>query len=165
MQNTYEVNGKLYSKEQLIALGKEKYPKLYWIPRIVGIILLLVSIFVCALLLIPIFVLSVTGVFDDPDFPKWVFAIPYGLFGGIGIGGVICIVASCLGRSKQTYIDHALAYLSKQEIRTINNEDGRVERVLTQDEIETLERNERLLKGRVITQEEYDRRKAEILNK
>ena len=38
MQNTYEVNGKLYSKEQLIALGKQQYPKLYWIPRIVGII-------------------------------------------------------------------------------------------------------------------------------
>ena len=164
MQNTYEVNGKLYSKEQLIALGKQQYPKLYWIPRIVGIILLFVSLLMCALLLIPIFVLTKTGVFDDPDFPKWVFAIPYGLFGGIGIGGIICIVVSCLGRSKQTYIDHALAYLTKQEIRTINNKDGRVERVLTQDEIETLERNERLLKGGVITQEEYDRRRKEILN-
>ena len=163
MQNTYEVNGKLYSKEQLIALGKQQYPKLYWIPRIVGIILLFVSLLMCALLLIPIFVLTKTGVFDDPEFPKWVFAIPYGLFGGIGIGGIICILVSCLGRSKQTYIDHALAYLSKQEIKTINNEDGRVERVLTQDEIEILERNERLLKGGVIIQEEYDRRRKDIL--
>lgn len=164
MQQTYEVNGKEYSRAQLIAFGKEKYPKLYWIPRVVGIILLLVGLLVCALLGGIMLILNAVGVFEDPEFPKWVFAIPFGLFGGIAVGGIICIVASCLGRNDQTYIDHALAYLTKVEINTVNNnETNKVERILSNEDNERLQRYERLLKGGVITQEEYDRRRKEIL--
>ena len=163
MQDTYLVNGKEYSKEQLIAIGKKRYPKLYWIPRVLGIIFLLVALLVLGVLGLVMLILKFTGVFDTPDFPIWVFFIPIGLFGGIGVGGIICIVVSCLGRSKQTYIDHALVYLSKEPVMTVDNEKGRVERVLSQSEVETLQRNERLLKGGVITQEEYDRRREELL--
>jgi len=35
-QQTYVINDKTYSKEQLIAFGKEHYPKFYWIPRVLG---------------------------------------------------------------------------------------------------------------------------------
>lgn len=165
MNNTYRVGNKEYTKEQLVALGKLKYPKLYWIPRVLGIIFLLVSILVCLLLLGVILILNAVGVFDDPEFPKWVFAIPFGLFGGIGVGGIICIVVSCLGRSKQTYIDHALAYLTKVEINTVNSKDDeqKVERILSEEENERLKRNERLLKGGVISEEEYEKRRKEIL--
>ena len=163
MQDTYTVNGKEYSKEQLIAIGKKQYPKLYWIPRIIGIILLIVALLVLGMLGLVMLILKFTGVFDTPDFPIWVFFIPIGLFGGIGIGGIICIVVSCLGRSKQTYIDHALVYLSKEPVTTVDNEKGQVERVLSERDVETLARYKRLLKGGVITQEEYDRRRKEIL--
>ena len=163
-QQTYTVNDREYSREQLIAFGKEHYPKLYWIPRIAGIILLIVGLFVCGMLGLVMLILKLTGVFDTPDFPIWVFYIPLGLFGGIGVGGIICIVVSCLGRSDQTYIDHALAYLTKAEINNnVPPEMKRTDTLLRQEDIERLERNERLLKGGVITQEEYDRRRKEIL--
>ena len=163
MQRTYEVNGKIYTKEQLIALGRQKYPKLYWIPRVLGIIFLLIGLLVCALMGGIMLILNAVGVFDDPTFPKWVFAIPFGLFGGIAIGGIICIVVSCLGRSNQTYLDHALAYLTKVEVSSVNDENGHVERVLSEREVETLARNKRLLDGGVISQEEYERRNKEVL--
>lgn len=162
MQQTYEVNGKVYSKEQLIALGREKYPKLYWIPRTLGILFLFIGLLVCALMGGIMLILNAVGVFKE-DFPIWVFYIPFGLFGGIAIGGIICIVVSYLGRNNQTYLDHALAYLTKVEVSTINDDNGHVERVLSEREVETLARNKRLLDGGVISQEEYERRNKEVL--
>ena len=164
MQDTYKVNDKEYSREQLIAFGKEHYPKLYWIPRILGIIFLIIGLIACGMLGLVMLILKLTGVFNTPDFPIWVFYIPLGLFGGIGVGGIICIVVSCLGRNDQTYIDHALAYLTKTEINNnVPPEMKKTDKLLMQEDIERLERNERLLKGGVITQEEYDRRRKEIL--
>ena len=164
MQDTYKVNDKEYSREQLIAFGKEHYPKLYWIPRILGIIFLIIGLIACGMIGLVMLILKLTGVFDTPDFPIWVFYIPLGLFGGIGVGGIICIVVSCLGRNDQTYIDHALAYLTKTEINNnVPPEMKKTDKLLKQEDIERLQRNERLLKGGVITQEEYDRRRKEIL--
>ena len=164
IKKTYLVNEKEYSREQLIAFGKELYPKLYWIPRIVGIILLFVGLLVLALLGGVMLILKLTGVFDTPDFPIWVFYVPIGLFGGIALGGIICIVVSCLGRNDQTYIDHAIAYLTNAEVKNnIPPEMKKTDVLLKQEDMERLQRNERLLKGGVISQEEYDRRRKEIL--
>lgn len=162
-QQTYTVNDREYGREQLIAFGKEHYPKLYWIPRLVGIILLIVGLLVLALVGGVMLILNAVGVFTE-DFPIWVFYIPIGFFGGITLGGIICIVVSHLGRNDQTYIDHALAYLTKVEVKNnVPPEMKKVDPLLNQEDIERLQRNERLLKGGVITQEEYDRRRKEIL--
>ena len=50
VNDRYTIYDKQYSKEQLIVLGKERYPKLYWIPRTIGIIFLFVGILMCGLL-------------------------------------------------------------------------------------------------------------------
>ena len=153
-----------YSKEQLIAFGKEHYPRFYLIPRFVGIILLSVALLVTSLLGLVMLILKLTGVFDDPNFPIWVFFIPLGLFILLGISGIICIVVSFIKKSDEKYINHALAYLTKRDILLANkSEKEKEEMLLSKQDKETLERYNRLLKGGVISQEEYDKKKEELL--
>ena len=102
----------------------------------------------------------------DAEFPTWIFFIPGGVFGMFFLAGLVLIIVSCVGRSEQTYIDHALNYLTKMDLKGSTPEiQTKAERILDQRDLEQLARNERLLKGGVITQEEFDRRKAEILGK
>ena len=158
MSKTYTIGDKQYSKEQLVAFGKEHYPKFYWIARGVGILLLFVGLIVMGMIGIVLIILNAVGVFKDPDFPTWAFYIPLGVFGLIFLAGLICIILSFVGRSEQKYLNHALAYLTKCEARGQN-----VETLLSQKQLDELARNERLLKGGVITQEEFDRRKEELI--
>ena len=162
-QQTYNVNGKEYSREQLLAFGKEHYPKLYWIPRFLGFLFAFVALIVLGLLGLVYIILDKAGAIDA-DFPTWVFFIPSGFFGIFFLAGLVLIIVSYIGRSEQKYINHALNYLTKHEL---NNEPTpemqKSNRILDQQDMERLARYERLLKGGVITQEEYDRKRAEIL--
>ncbi len=100
----------------------------------------------------------------DAEFPTWVFIIPAVVFGMFFLTGVILIVVSCIGRSEQKYIDHAINYIAKNGLPQATEPDvQKAKRILDQQDMERLARYERLLKGGVITQEEYDRRRAEIL--
>lgn len=161
MQQSYTINDKEYSREQLIAFGKEHYPKLYWIPRVLGFIFSFVALLVILVLVLVYFILDKAGAID-PEFPTWVFFIPGGMFGIFFLVGVILIVVSCIGRSDEKYIRHAISYITKAQI---NNQNPNIQtnKPLHQQDIETLERYGRLLKGGVISQEEYDKKKAELL--
>lgn len=158
MSKTYTIGDKQYSKEQLVAFGKEHYPKFYWIARGIGILLLFVGLLVMGMIGIVLIILNAVGVFKDPDFPIWAFYIPLGVFGVIFLSGLICIILSFVGRSEQKYLNYALAYLTKCEAKGQN-----VETLLSQKQLDELARNERLLKGGVITQEEFDRRKETLI--
>ena len=153
---TYKIFDKEYSKEQLIVLGKERYPKLYWIPRTIGIIFLFVGILMCGLLGISLLILNFAGVFDNPEFPFWVFYISFGVFGLWFLIGLICFVASFIGRTEKAYINHAIKYL--------NQVGPTVDYVLCERDQRELDRNERLFKAGVISQEELEKRKSAILN-
>ena len=162
-QQTYTVGDKEYSREQLIAFGKEHYPRFYWIARGIGIILLLVALLVCGIIGIVMLILNQVGVFD-PDFPIWAFYIPLGVFGLMGLAGILCIVFSFVGRTEEKYINHALAYLTKYELKQDIKEDKqKVNKILSERDRETLARYDRLLKGGVISQEEYEAKRREIL--
>ena len=164
-QKSYRVGEKEYSREQLIAFGRSHYPKLYWIPRVLGFIFAFVALLIIGALGLIYIILDKAGAIDA-EFPTWVFFIPGGVFGMFFLAGLILIIVSCVGRSDQTYINHALNYLTKMELQGNTPElQQKAERILDQRDMEQLERNERLLKGGVITQEEFDRRKAEILGK
>lgn len=156
---TYTINGKEYSKEQLIVIGKQHYPKFNLIPRIIGIFLFSIGLLVCGLLGIVLLILNVAGVFTDPEFPIWVFFIPLGVFGTLVLAGIICFICSFIRKSDEAYIQHAIKYLTKLEI---NNKNIDIDKVLNPRDQEELARNERLLKGGVISQEEFDRRKEEL---
>ena len=166
MSKTYTIGDKQYSKEQLVAFGKEHYPKFYWIARGIGIMLLLISLLVMGLIGLVMLILNQVGVFD-PDFPIWVFYIPLGFFGLVALAGLICFILSFIGRTEQKYINHALAYLTKVELKeealAPNTEKAKAERILSQRDKETLARYDRLLKGGVISQEEYEAKRQEIL--
>ena len=159
MKQTYTIGDKQYSREQLIALGKDRYPKFNLIPRIVGILLFSIGLLVCGLLGIVLLILNVSGVFTDPEFPIWVFFIPLGIFGTLVLAGIICFICSFIRKPDEAYIQHAIKYLTKLEI---NNKNIDIDKVLNPRDQETLARNERLLKGGVITQEEFDKRKEAL---
>ena len=165
-QQTYTVDNKEYSREQLIAFGKEHYPKFYWIARGLGIVFFLVGLLVMGMIGLVMLILNKAGVFD-PDFPIWVFYIPLGVFGLMALAGLICFILSFVGRTEQKYINHALAYLTKVELKeealAPNTEKAKAERILSQRDKETLARYDRLLKGGVISQEEYEVKRREIL--
>ena len=164
-QQSYTVNGKEYSREQLLAFGKQHYPRLYWIPRVLGFIFAFAALLVLGLLGLVYIILDKADVINA-DFPTWIFFIPGGAFGMFFLAGLVLIIISCIGRSEQTYIDHALNYLTKMDLKGSTPEiQTKAERILDQRDLEQLARNERLLKGGVITQEEFDRRQAEILGK
>ena len=159
MKQTYTIGDKQYSREQLIALGKDRYPKFNLIPRIVGILLFSIGLLVCGLLGIVLLILNVSGVFTDPEFPIWVFFIPLGIFGTLVLAGIICFICSFIRKPDEAYIQHAIKYLTKLEI---NNKNIDIDKTLNPRDQETLARNERLLKGGVITQEEFDKRKEAL---
>ena len=92
-QQTYTVGNKEYSREQLIAFGKEHYPKFYWIARGLGIIFFLIGLLVMGMIGLVMLILNKAGVFD-PDFPIWVFYIPLGVFGLMALAGLICFILS-----------------------------------------------------------------------
>lgn len=164
-QQSYTVNGKEYSREQLLAFGKQHYPRLYWIPRFLGFLFAFVALIVLGLLGLVYIILDKAGAINA-DFPTWIFFIPVGFFGIFFLAALVLIIVSCIGRSEQKYIDHALNYLTKMDLKGSTPEiQTKAERILDQRDLEQLARNERLLKGGVITQEEFDRRQAEILGK
>lgn len=164
-QQTYTVGDKTYSREQLIAFGKEHYPKFYWISRGVGIFLMFLGLIVLAILGLVMIILNAAGVFAEPEFPVWVFFIPLGVFGSIFLAGLICFILSFIGRTEEKYINHALAYLTKHDLKIneVNSNPQEVNKLLTTDEKEKLERYERLLKGGVISKEEYEQKVEEIM--
>ena len=163
-QSKYTVGDKEYSREQLIAFGKEHYPRFYWIARGIGIILFFVGLLVMAIIGIVMLILNSVGVFADSEFPTWVFFIPLGVFGGLALAGIICFVLSFVGRTEQKYINHALAYLTKYELKQDIKGDKPIEnKILSERDREALARYDRLLKGGVISQEEYEEKRREIL--
>jgi energy-coupling factor transporter transmembrane protein EcfT len=152
-QDTYTVGDKTYSREQLIAFGKDHYPKFYWIARGLGIVFFLIGLLVMGMIGLVMLILNKAGVFD-PDFPIWVFYIPLGLFGSIFLAGLICFIVSFAVNTDEKYINYALSYLT--------NHHGTIDNLPKRDR-EALERYERLLNGGVITQEEYQEKVKEIL--
>ena len=165
-QQSYTVGDRVYSREQLIAFGKEHYPKFYWISRGVGIFLMFLGLIVMAILGFVLLILNFAGVIEDPEFPVWVFFIPLGVFGSIFLAGLICFILSFVGRTEEKYINHAFAYLTKYDLKINkdNNPNPQVlEKALSNDDKEKLARYERLLKGGVISQEEYEQKVNEIM--
>lgn len=157
-QQIYIVGDKQYSREQLIAFGKEHDPRLYWITRIIGIFLMSGALFLAFLVGIAMLILYVIGVFKDPSFPIWVFYIPLGLFASIFLAGMICFILSFVNKNEERYIKYALSYLTNHHI-TLDDKES----CLSTRDLQALERYERLLKGGVISQEEYEQKRKELL--
>ena len=159
-QEFYIVNDKKYHRDQLIAFGKEEKPKVFLIPRILGIIIFGFGVFIMGLIGMVMLILYFTGVFNEPEFPIWAFYIPLGVFGFIALIGLLCFIVSFIPHRENTYIRYAIRYMTKHDITLCDSDE---ERLLSPRDAEALKRNDRLLKGGVISKEEHDKRKEEIV--
>jgi hypothetical protein len=159
-QEKYVIKDKEYSRDALIEYGRNARPGVFWIPRMLGIIFMGAGLIIMALIGITMLILNATGVFSEPDFPVWVFFIPLGVFGLYTLVGLLLFIFSFVGHTEERYIKYAIRYLNKHH-KTLCNSDQ--ERLLSPRDVRTLERYDRLLKGGAISQEEYDRKKKEIL--
>ena len=154
MEKSYQIGNKEYTREELYMIGREHYPKLYIIPIVLGII------FLCVGLLVDLIVGVITIILaniPDLDIPMWPFFIPLGFFGLFALAGILMIVIGACGRSKERYIRYGYNYI----LKATNNGQNQEVVVKTNKQVvddETLARYQRLLKGGVITQEEYDKK-------
>ena len=97
----------------------------------------------------------------DKDFPLWAFYIPLIIIGSILVLLILLFIFSFLTKTKKRYIKYGYDYVMKE---TNNGSNAKVFTVgKEREKEETLARLERLLKGGVITQEEFDQKKKELL--
>ena len=153
MENSYQIGNKEYTREELYMIGREHYPRLYYIPISIGIIFLCIGLFIELIVGVMTIIFASTM---EPDFPIWVFYIPLGVFGLFILVGIILIVVSACGRSKEKYIRYGYNYVLKATDNGQNQNVVRTNKQMVSDE--QLARYQRLLKGGVITQEEYDKK-------
>ena len=153
MEKTYQIGSKEYTREELYMIGREHYPRLYYIPISIGIIFLCIGLFIELIVGVMTIIFASTM---EPDFPIWVFYIPLGVFGLFILVGIILIVVGACGRSKEKYIRYGYNYVLKATDNGQNQNVVRTNKQMVSDE--QLARYQRLLKGGVITQEEYDRK-------
>ena len=96
----------------------------------------------------------------DEDFPLWAFYIPLAVFGVFILISLLLVVISFFGRSRNRCIRYGYNYVLKQ---TNQGSNERVVATVNQRKNqEELDRYARLLKGGVITQEEFDKTKEEL---
>ena len=153
MENSYQIGNKKYTREELYMIGREHYPRLYYIPISIGIIFLCIGLFIELIVGVMTIIFASTM---EPDFPIWVFYIPLGVFGLFILVGIILIVVGACGRSKEKYIRYGYNYVLKATDNGQNQNVVRTNKQMVSDE--QLARYQRLLKGGVITQEEYDKK-------
>lgn len=96
MANTYQYGDKEYTRQQVIDYGREHYPKLYWIPRGIGISALAASLLLVVIMLMGagLIVREVGEEYLDAYFsdPRMVVEIATTVI--LAIAGIIAIIAS-----------------------------------------------------------------------
>ena len=166
MEDKYTIGEKEYTREQLLAFGKAHYPKFYWIFRGVGIGLILIGMMMTIMFMI--FAVA----FKDPEYDsgvEWIFygyAIPFAI---IGIVGAVLLCISFKKVPDENYIKHAIDYYTKadanakaREARLQRNQANATRKEENKD-ISQLLKYKELLDAGIITQEEFDAKKKELL--
>lgn len=96
MANTYQYGDKEYTRQQVIDYGRAHYPKLYWIPRGIGISALAASLLLVVIMLMGagLIVREVGEEYLDTYFsdPRMVAEIATAVI--LVIAGIIAIIAS-----------------------------------------------------------------------
>ena len=157
-QPYYVIGDKQYSRDELLIFGRQHYPKFYWIKRGIGIGLLGTgSIWILILL---ICFLPYGFPRFEGDVPTYVslFTIP----AIMAIVGAILFSISFISLPEESYIKHAYDYYTKLYRRTAQREARVNQRQESKNVSQLLQYKELLDKG-VITQEEFEQKKKELL--
>ena len=168
--NKYVIAEKEYSREELLAFGKAHYPKFYWIYRGVGIGLMFSGVAYAGMYLLIAILLKIYS--DESIYLTmqsimyFAMAIPASL---LAIVGIVLFCVSFKKKPDESYIKHAIDYYTKADL----NKKAREERLQKRQEklakkserkeIDQLIKYKELLDAGVITQEEFEAKKKELL--
>ena len=157
--NTYTIGDKEYSREELLTFGKHHYPKFYWISRGIGIFLMFMGfLFGLGCLLAGILRMNNGAELWE----QWIY------YGNaiwtllMGIVGVIVFAVSFKPLPDESYIKHAVDYYTRLDLNIKAREKRLAERKEKQ-EVAQLLKYKKLYDAGVITKEEYENKKKEIL--
>lgn len=151
--NNFVLGNKEYTNQELLLIGREYYPKKFWIKRGIGLGLLLLAL-LCAIPLPFLFTMKV------PDYPGADITILYYKIALIIstaaclIPGIVLTILSFIPEKDATYIAYAKRYLTKAFDRETKKEFKKMDQ---------LKRYKKLLDAGVISQEEFDNKKKEYL--
>ena len=172
MEDKYTIGEKEYTREELLTFGKQHYPKFYMIKRGVGL-----GIFGIFGLFAGIFIamgISYAKMWQE-DFNEpapgvsiyYAMAIIFGIF---ALAGLIVFFISFAPLPDEKYIKHAIDYYTKadanakvREARLQRNQANATRKEENKD-ISQLLKYKELLDAGIITQEEFDQKKKELLN-
>ena len=150
----FTLGDKEYSNQELLLIGREYYPKKFWIKRGIGLGLMLIGL----LCIIP---LPFLFYFDPSSFPGGEAVVLYCKIGfsvsaaACLIPGIVLTAVSFIPEKDITYVEYAKRYLTKTYNREIKNDEHR--------KIVQLKEYKKLLDSGVISQEEFDNKKKEYL--
>lgn len=157
--NNYTIGDKEYSREELLTFGKQHYPKFYWITRGIGIFLM----FTGFLTGLSILLVGIARMLNGAElWEQWIY------YGNaiwtfiVGIVGIIVFAVSFKPLPDESYIKHAVDYYTKLDLRTKKRANRTAQKEEKKDLNQLIKYKELLDKG-VITQEEYDAKKKELL--
>ena len=152
-EKNFVLGDKEYTDQELLLIGREYYPKKFWIKRGIGLGLILIGI----LCIVP---LPFLFYFDPSSFPGGEIILLYYKIGfsisvaACLIPGIVVTAISFIPEKDITYIEYAKRYLVKAYNREIKNEDRKINQ---------LKKYKKLLDAGVISQEEFDNKKKEYL--
>ena len=150
----FTLGDKEYTNQELLLIGREYYPKKFWIKRGIGLGLMLIGI----LCIIP---LPFLFYFDPSSFPNGELVFLYCKIGfsvsaaACLIPGIVLTAISFIPEKNITYIEYAKRHLAKAYNREIKNNEHL--------KIVQLKEYKKLLDSGVISQEEFDNKKKEYL--
>ena len=166
MEDKYTIGEKEYTREELLTFGKQHYPKFYWIYRGIGLGLMFIGVF-CAIMYITIGA-ATDSMIEDGNMPSAYYTVTIPFFIMAVIGAVFFAV-SFKKEPDEKYIKHAIDYYTKadanakaREARLQRNQANATRKEENKD-ISQLLKYKELLDAGIITQEEFDAKKKELL--
>lgn len=171
MQDKYVIGEKEYTREELLIFGKQHYPKFYMIKRGVGL-----GVFGIFGLMAGMFIgmgISYAKMWEE-DFNEpapgvsiyYVMAIIFGVF---ALAGLMVFFISFVPLPDENYIKHAIDYYTKLDANTkarearLQRNQANANRKEENKDISQLLKYKELLDAGIITQEEFDAKKKELL--
>lgn len=158
----YTIGDRQFTRDELLFFGRQHYPKFYWIKRGIGIGLLASGLLSCLTGLI-IFL-----TYGYPEITDYLLGYLIGVWvvgGAMAIVGAILISVSFISLPDEAYIKHAIDYYTKLNMRN-QAVQAKIERrnsVTNTNKTDQLLKYKELLDKGVITQEEFEAKKKELL--
>ena len=157
--NNYIIGDKEYTREELLTFGKQHYPKFYWITRGIGIFFMFIG-FLAGL---SVLLVGIARMLNGAElWEQWIYygnAIWTFL---LGVSGVIVFSISFKPLPDESYIKHAVDYYTRLDARNKRRAVRAAQKEEKKDLNQLIKYKELLDKG-IITQEEYDAKKKELL--